>query len=231
MPPPRADRARPTRRRPPPPRSPATCCRTWRRARRPAIDVVLDEATGAPRLVFDSTIGNVGEGPLILTARRKAGERRMTAHQVIRRSDGSSRVRRRSPACSSSCRRPTTSTGTCSASTATSCGPATRADGCGATASKASASATAMSCRPTDRSRISRAGPATRVLRQGPARADASGRGHHGRLGRQLPGQHRGPVHRHHGIAPGRYLLVHRIRRGGLLEAIPTTTSPASRSR
>jgi hypothetical protein len=58
------------------------------------VDVVLDEATGVPRLVFDATIGNVGEGPLILTARRKPGERQMTAHQVVRRSDGSSRVRR-----------------------------------------------------------------------------------------------------------------------------------------
>ena len=60
------------------------------------IDVVLDVASGAPqtRLVFDSTIGNVGEGPLILTAKRKPGATAMTAHQVIRRSDGSTRVRR-----------------------------------------------------------------------------------------------------------------------------------------
>lgn len=58
------------------------------------VDVVLDEATGAPRLVFDSTIGNVGEGPLILVARRAPGASTMTAHQVIRRSDGSTRVRR-----------------------------------------------------------------------------------------------------------------------------------------
>jgi Lysyl oxidase len=60
------------------------------------VDVVLDIATGAPqaRLVFDSTIGNVGEGPLILAARRKPGASTMTAHQVIRRSDGSSRTLR-----------------------------------------------------------------------------------------------------------------------------------------
>lgn len=60
------------------------------------VDVVLDDSTGARqvRLVFDSTIGNTGEGPLILTARRKPGESTMTAHQVIRRSDGSTRVRR-----------------------------------------------------------------------------------------------------------------------------------------
>jgi hypothetical protein len=60
------------------------------------IDVVLDVSTGTPqtRLVFDSTIGNVGEGPLILTAKREPGATTMTAHQVIRRGDGSSRVRR-----------------------------------------------------------------------------------------------------------------------------------------
>lgn len=56
------------------------------------VDTVLDEATGTPRLVFDSTIANVGEGPLILAARRKPGEKTMTAHQVIRRSDGSRRT-------------------------------------------------------------------------------------------------------------------------------------------
>jgi hypothetical protein len=60
------------------------------------VDVVLDVSTGTPqtRLVFDSTIGNVGEGPLILTAKRKPGAATMTAHQVIRRSDGSKRVLR-----------------------------------------------------------------------------------------------------------------------------------------
>lgn len=60
------------------------------------VDVVVDTSTGQPqtRLVFDSTIGNVGEGPLILTAKRTPGASTMTAHQVIRRSDGSTRVRR-----------------------------------------------------------------------------------------------------------------------------------------
>jgi hypothetical protein len=60
------------------------------------VDVVVDESSGAPqvRLVFDSTIGNVGEGPLILTGRRAPGADTMAAHQVIRRSDGSSYVRR-----------------------------------------------------------------------------------------------------------------------------------------
>jgi hypothetical protein len=60
------------------------------------VDVVLDDSTGTlqVRLVFDSTIGNVGDGPLILTARRAPGASTMTAHQVIRRSDGSSYVRR-----------------------------------------------------------------------------------------------------------------------------------------
>jgi hypothetical protein len=61
------------------------------------VDVVLDTSIGTPqpRLVFDSTIGNVGEGPLILTARRKPGSSTMEAHQVIRRSDGSTRVVRK----------------------------------------------------------------------------------------------------------------------------------------
>ena len=61
------------------------------------VDVVVDAESGAPqtRLVFDSTIGNVGEGPLILTAKRKPGSETMTAHQVIRRSDGSSRTLRK----------------------------------------------------------------------------------------------------------------------------------------
>jgi len=61
------------------------------------VEVVLDSSSGAgePRLVFDSTIGNVGEGPLILTAKRTPGSSTMTAHQVIRRSDGSSRVVRK----------------------------------------------------------------------------------------------------------------------------------------
>ncbi len=60
------------------------------------VGVVLDDSTGTQqtRLVFDSTIANVGEGPLILTARRAPGASTMTAHQVIRRSDGSSYVRR-----------------------------------------------------------------------------------------------------------------------------------------
>lgn len=60
------------------------------------VDVVLDSSTGVPRprLVFDSTIGNVGEGPLILAARRRPGSDVMEAHQVIRRSDGSSRTLR-----------------------------------------------------------------------------------------------------------------------------------------
>jgi hypothetical protein len=60
------------------------------------IEAVLDDTTGAQqtRLVFGSTIANAGEGPLILTARRAPGASTMAAHQVIRRSDGSSYVRR-----------------------------------------------------------------------------------------------------------------------------------------
>jgi len=62
-----------------------------------SINVVVDSSTGTPqtRLVFDSTIGNVGEGPLILTGTRKPGSDTMEAHQVIRRSDGSTRVVRK----------------------------------------------------------------------------------------------------------------------------------------
>jgi len=61
------------------------------------VDTVLDTSTATPqpRLVFDSTIGNVGEGPLILVGRRTPGQSAMTAHQVIRRSDGSKRVLRK----------------------------------------------------------------------------------------------------------------------------------------
>ncbi len=61
------------------------------------VDTVLDTSTATPqpRLVFDSTIGNVGEGPLILTARRRPGTATMEAHQVIRRSDGGKRVVRK----------------------------------------------------------------------------------------------------------------------------------------
>lgn len=60
------------------------------------IEALLDDSTGTSqtRLVFGSTIANVGEGPLILTARRAPGASTMQAHQVIRRSDGSSYVRR-----------------------------------------------------------------------------------------------------------------------------------------
>lgn len=60
------------------------------------IEALIDSSTGTPqtRLVFGSTIANVGEGPLILTARRAPGASTMQAHQVIRRSDGSSYVRR-----------------------------------------------------------------------------------------------------------------------------------------
>jgi hypothetical protein len=60
------------------------------------IETVIDDSTGTQqtRLVFGSTIANVGEGPLILSARRAPGASTMAAHQVIRRSDGSSYVRR-----------------------------------------------------------------------------------------------------------------------------------------
>jgi lysyl oxidase len=62
------------------------------------VAIVLDDSTGAPqtRLVFDSTIANVGSGPLILAGRRASGSNAMSAHQLIRRSDGSTRTVRRS---------------------------------------------------------------------------------------------------------------------------------------
>jgi hypothetical protein len=60
------------------------------------IETVIDDSTDTAqtRLVFGSTIANAGAGPLILTARRKPGASTMEAHQVIRRSDGSSYARR-----------------------------------------------------------------------------------------------------------------------------------------
>jgi hypothetical protein len=44
------------------------------------------------RLVFQSQVENLGRGPLIVVGTRKPGEPMMSAHQVIRRSGGSSRV-------------------------------------------------------------------------------------------------------------------------------------------
>jgi hypothetical protein len=62
------------------------------------IDVVLDTSTGTPqtRLIFTSAVANVGEGPLIVKGRRDPGAETMTAHQVVRRSDGSSYTRSQS---------------------------------------------------------------------------------------------------------------------------------------
>jgi hypothetical protein len=46
------------------------------------------------RLTFASAVDNVGRGPLVLQgSRRDASEQEMTVHQVVRRTDGSSRVR------------------------------------------------------------------------------------------------------------------------------------------
>jgi hypothetical protein len=62
------------------------------------IALVLDTTSGSPqvRLVFTSAVANVGEGPLIIKGTRPAGAATMTGHQVIRRSDGSSVTRRQS---------------------------------------------------------------------------------------------------------------------------------------
>jgi hypothetical protein len=59
------------------------------------IGIALDSANGQPqvRLTFHSSVANVGEGPLVLSGRRAPGATDMTAHQVVRRSDGSSYVR------------------------------------------------------------------------------------------------------------------------------------------
>jgi hypothetical protein len=60
------------------------------------VDVVLDTTGATPqtRLVFTSAVANVGEGPLIIKGSRSRGSSTMTAHQVIRRSNGSSYTRR-----------------------------------------------------------------------------------------------------------------------------------------
>ena len=59
------------------------------------IGIALDSANGQPqlRLTFHSSVANVGDGPLVITGRRAPGATDMTAHQVVRRSDGSSYVR------------------------------------------------------------------------------------------------------------------------------------------
>lgn len=59
------------------------------------VSIVVDTASAQPqtRLAFHSSVVNVGEGPLVLTGRRAASSPTMTAHQVVRRSDGSSYVR------------------------------------------------------------------------------------------------------------------------------------------
>ena len=45
------------------------------------------------RLIFNSAVANVGAGPLVIVGRRSRGAKTMTAHQVVKRSDGSSRTR------------------------------------------------------------------------------------------------------------------------------------------
>jgi hypothetical protein len=121
------------------------------------IGIVLDDSTGTQqaRLVFDSTIANVGSGPLILTGRRAPGASTMTAHQLVRRSDGSTRLLRRSAGTLRYVQEPDHQHW--------SCGSPTAADACGATASRASASATATSSIPADASRTSRADRPTRA--------------------------------------------------------------------
>jgi hypothetical protein len=59
------------------------------------ISIVVDTSGAQPqsRLAFHSSVVNVGEGPLVLTGRRSASSPTMTAHQVVRRSNGSSYVR------------------------------------------------------------------------------------------------------------------------------------------
>jgi hypothetical protein len=45
------------------------------------------------RLIFNSAVANVGNGPLVIVGQRTRGAKTMTAHQVVKRSDGSSRTR------------------------------------------------------------------------------------------------------------------------------------------
>jgi hypothetical protein len=52
-----------------------------------AISVV--ERDGSERLVFLSAVENVGAGPLVVRGKRDAAEREMNATQVVRRADGS----------------------------------------------------------------------------------------------------------------------------------------------
>lgn len=60
------------------------------------IGIALDTLNDQPqvRLTFHSSVANVGEGPLVLRGKRKPGAATMIAHQVVRRSDGSSYARR-----------------------------------------------------------------------------------------------------------------------------------------
>ena len=61
------------------------------------VSIAVDRAGAQPRtlLAFQVTIANVGTGPLIVAGRRTAGSPTMTAHQLIRRSDGSTVTRSR----------------------------------------------------------------------------------------------------------------------------------------
>lgn len=45
------------------------------------------------RLIFNSAVANVGNGPLVIVGGRARSATTMTAHQVVKRSDGSSRTR------------------------------------------------------------------------------------------------------------------------------------------
>jgi hypothetical protein len=55
----------------------------------PPSAVSVIEGEGRERLVFLSSVENVGAGPLVVSGRREAGERDMHATQLFRHSDGS----------------------------------------------------------------------------------------------------------------------------------------------
>ena len=55
----------------------------------PPSAISVAERSGRERLVFLSSVENVGAGPLVVGGRRNAAEQEMTATQLVRRSDGS----------------------------------------------------------------------------------------------------------------------------------------------
>ncbi len=55
----------------------------------PPSQVAVRRAGGQPVLVFRSAVANVGQGPLVVNARRDRGQRLMAVSQELQRADGS----------------------------------------------------------------------------------------------------------------------------------------------